>query len=638
MLNNIKKIFITLLALHSIAMHTSPYFQIRSQGVNAARDLAGESNNINLPSDCLYGTAYGLFEYTRSFDPAAITRCLFCPDLTTNACGQSAIAISGSQAVGRGATDWLADYFGLPTDYKSTIHLRPLIQNYIIDLGLYIGLDEWASGLYFKIHAPITHTKWDLDFVETVSVAGSNGYPAGYFNGYESGTPPAAVVGVARGNLVTNFTDFITGSQVPVLGQAPSSTFPATTFLNLAHAQFSQQALVKTGLAELTAVFGWNWVKEDYHVGLNLRMACPTGTKPKGVYAFEPIVGNGHHWEFGGGLTGHYQFWCNEEKERHMGLYIDANLTHLFSANQHRTFDLLGKPNSRYMLAEKIGSTRLTPQLAATTFPNVEFQNQFAPVANLTTMDIKVDIALQADVVAMFNFTGGPYTFDFGYNFWATTCENIKKSGCASPLDDGITWALKGDASVIGFQDDSTATSPAFAPVRLAATESKATIHAGTNFPAAGTTNPTTITAGRANPNIDSPALATTNATSALNVVINPGTLNASTNPQTRSSTNPVYITLSDVDFVGVQGLTNKIFAHFSYSWITCSNWVPYLGFGGEAEFGLNKKAGCGSLCAASSSVSCPSSSSGCCVSSCNNCERCSLSQWGVWFKGGVNF
>jgi hypothetical protein len=638
MLNKVKKVGLVALALHSIAtMYASPYFEIRSQGVNAARDLAGESNYINLASDCLYGTVYGLFEYTRSFDPAAITRCLFCPDLTTNACGQSAIAISGSQAIDRGSSDWLADYFGLPTDYKSTIHMRPQIQNYIIDLGLYLGLDEWAHGLYFKIHAPITHTKWDLDFLETVSVAGSNSYPPGYFNGYESGapaaTPPITAVGVTRGNLVTNFTDFITGAQVPSLTQVAGSTFPASTFYNLANAQFSNQALVKTGLAELTAVFGWNWAKPDYHAGLNLRIACPTGTKPQGIYAFEPIVGNGHHWEFGGGLTGHYQFWCDEENERHMGIYADANFTHLFSARQHRTFDLIGKPNSRYMLAEQIDSARLTPQLSAT-FPNVEFQSIFSPVANLTTMDVNVSIALQVDMVAMFNFTSGPYSLDFGYDFWATTCENISKRGCPSPLDDGMTWALKGDASVVGFQDDS-ATTAAFAPVRLAATESLATIHAGTNFPIGGTTSATAIIAGRANPNIDSPALATTNATPALNVVISPAALSA-TNPQTSSSTNPVYLSLDSVDFTGIKGLSNKLFAHFNYSWITCNNWMPYLGFGGEAEFGLNGK--CSSSCGSSSSVTTCRSSSAACSTGCNSCERCSVSQWGIWFKGGVNF
>lgn len=623
--NNLKKIFLVALAAHGIAAVASPYFQIRSQGVNAARDLAGESNNINLPSDCLYGTVYGLFEYTRSFDAAAITRCLFCPDLTKDACGDSAIAISGSQAVGRGSSDWLADYFGLPTDYKSTVRFRPQIQNYIIDLGMYIGLDEWAQGLYFKIHAPITHTKWDLDFLETVSSAGSNSYSPGYFNGTEATSP--SIVGVSRGNLVTNFTDFITGSQVPLLPQATGSTFPASTFYNLANAKCSRQSLVRTGVAEVTGVFGWNWVKPDYHVGLNLRMAIPTGTKPQGVYAFEPIIGNGHHWEFGGGLTGHYQFWCDQENERHMGLYIDANLTHLFSTRQHRTFDLKNKPNSRYMLAEKIGSTRLSPQLNAS-FPNVEFQSIFSPVANLSSMDINVSIALQADMVVMFNFTGGAYSFDFGYDFWATTCESIKKASSSSPLDDGITWALKGDASVIGFQDDS-AGAAAFAPVRLAATESNATIHAGTNFPIGGTTDPATIIADRANPRINSPGLAATNATPALNIVINPAAFNAITNPQTRSSTAPVYITLSDVDFTGIKGLSNKIFAHFSYSWLTCNNWTPYLGFGGEAEFGLNRKSGC--------EESCSSSSSGC-STGCNGCERCSLSQWGIWFKGGVNF
>jgi hypothetical protein len=314
-----------------------------------------------------------------------------------------------------------------------------------------------------------------------------------------------------------------------------------------------------------------------------------------------------------------------------MGLYIDGNFTHLFSTQQRRTFDLKNKPNSRYMLAQQIGSSGLTPQLN-TSFPNVEFQSLLSPVANLTTMDVSVSIALQADIVCMFNFTSGPYTLDFGYDFWATTCECIKKSGCPSPLEDGTTWALKGDASVVGFQQNA---SP-FTPVRLAATESNATIHAGTNFAAQGTTDATAIIAGRANPNIDSPAPAASNTPA--NLGINQASVSP-TNPHTRSSTSPVYLSVSDVDFTGIRGLSNKVFTHFSYSWISRSNWTPYLGFGGEAEFGLSSKGGsCGSVCRTSSSSVCHASSSSGCTPGCNSCERCSLSQWGVWIKGGVDF
>ena len=51
------------------------------------------------------------------------------------------INISGSAIANRGANDWLADYFGLPRDFQSTVIFKPTISNYILDFSFYAGLD-----------------------------------------------------------------------------------------------------------------------------------------------------------------------------------------------------------------------------------------------------------------------------------------------------------------------------------------------------------------------------------------------------------------------------------------------------------------------------------------------------------------
>ena len=54
---------------------------------------------------------------------------------------------------------------------------------------------------------------------------------------------------------------------------------------------------------------------------------------------------------------GHYTVLAKvEDEESSFGFYSDGNFTHLCRTTQTRTFDLVGKPNSRYMLAEQLGT------------------------------------------------------------------------------------------------------------------------------------------------------------------------------------------------------------------------------------------------------------------------------------------
>lgn len=375
---------------------STPYYNIRSQSVNLAREVAGTTNFVNLHNQQqTYGTLVGIVEYQQSFNPYAIARSIFGCDLLDSACGsRPGIYIAGSQTTDRRPTDWLADYFGLATDFLSRVSFKPVIKNVIVDLDFYLGADEWAEGLYFAIRAPITHTKWFMDMCETVSSVGQNNYAAGYFSA------------LSEPNTLDSFTQFITGN-APQFSSVPLSNgdiFPATIFQPLANAKISKKPLIRTGIAEFQFAVGWNYCKPDWHIGLGARFRAPTGLRPQGEFAFEPMIGNSHHWEFGGGLSGHWDFWKNECETRHAGIFIDAIVTHMFTARQHRTFDLIGKPNSRYMLAQNLGTTRLATSLSSA-FPNLEFQSEVTPVANLTTMDVDVTIPVQGELVIMGNYT-----------------------------------------------------------------------------------------------------------------------------------------------------------------------------------------------------------------------------------------
>lgn len=593
----------------------------RSQSEDSARDLMGWTRYINLYDQEQVYCAWAFTpEYTHTYSSNDINRNLFGANLIDDT--RPFIQISGSQVGDRNATDWLADYFGLPTDFQSKITFNPHVSNIMLDIAFYLGLDEWCDGLYFRIHAPIVHTRWNLDFDEFDIVAGVNGYDAGYF----------APTAIPRAQLLNSFSDFASGTQTPQLG--------ANIFFNpLENATMVKRSLGLTRLSDIQAVFGWNFLQgDDHHFGLNIRTAAPTGNRPEGIFLFEPIVGNSHHWELGLGVSCHYLIFVDPCTDRRIGFYFDGNLTHLFGSRQTRTFDLVGKPMSRYMLAERLG-TPVTNLLASATqgvapsatpplpIPGAQFQNLYVPLANITTFDVNVTIAAQFDATAMIDLQWCNWNFDIGYNYWGRSCENIKPicQQCSIPFDGNVNFALKGDARIYGFVAQDAINLPVGItpgmPVPLSATESMADIHAGTNTPIGTPFNPMQ----NQNPGIDlfpqQWAMVSTNDNSDQIVIL--PTDNGGANTQQRTTLTPVFIKATDIDLEAAEtkGLSNKIFAHVTYNWDRCDcDWIPFAGIGGFIEWAHHGNGDCSS----------PEFD--------ESCQSVAFSQWGVWLKAGVAF
>jgi hypothetical protein len=659
MKQTLKKFFSIAALLSTVSSYSVVgYYSIRNQGQDAARDLAGMTQHINLfDMDKVYGTFAVTGEYAQTFRPSRIAESLFGAAVCNSDCNGATINVSGSRVANRGANDWLADYFYLPTDFKSTLNFSPRIRNAIVDLDFYLGLDEWACGLYLRVNAPIVWTSWNLNFCESVVETGTQGYEPGYFNTV-SATPTAGNVGVgiARSSLLGSFAEFANGGSIT----DPSTTATKVLFDPLCYARIDRCSHNKTALADLAVTLGYNFINdEDYHMGVGIRMLAPTGTRPNGRRLFEPIVGNGKHWELGADISGHAMLWRSCDEESNLGFFVDANITHLFKAKQTRTADLKGKPLSRYMLAEKLNAGTVTTVggvsgAAATTaastptVPSAVFANEFSPLANITTRDVKVSVGVQGDVAAQFTYTRCGFAWDLGYNFWGRSSEKVSCSdSCASSSSNcsnacsssspacknvnyaANTWALKGDAAVYGFNNQNSNA------VALSATQSAATINAGRNFAAAGVTDSGVIAVNRRNPGVDNAQFAYAgNIAGAQGIV---ATLNdASTANATRTSIQPVFIDKANFNYAANRGISNKIYTHLSYNWLDCEDWVPYVGVGGFGEFGNGGS--CNSGCASSSSAACPTtncSSSSDCASS---CESAAISQWGVWAKFGVSF
>lgn len=598
----------------------------RSASTNTALELAGWERLVNIyNNNKFYSTLAIAFEATKSFRPDRIAQCLFgddvlnCPEnipvcckkhanthkccdnfqpnLTKYRTCQSSFLVAGSHSARRTATSWLADYFGLPTDYESEIHVKPQINNLIVDFDWYLG---FSHGLYLRIHAPVEYTKWNLYICEDILKTGTNAYAPGYFN------PD----GAERHDLVPSFLDFISGYATPDIADI--------TFEPLQHAKMSLHTLHKTSFAEIQLALGWNFLLADwYHLGVNVRTSIPAGNKPHGEFLFEPMVGNGHHWEAGIGISGHVMAINHEDTGEQFMIHGDINLTSVLSSQERRSFDIKNKPNSRYMLAAKF-NTNNPDNLRGTvdgtpTQPNFLFAGTYTPVANLTTLDIDVHVGLQVDLALMLSYIHERSSWNIGYGFWARSCEEL--CICKTPFDDDTTkWVLKGDAQMYGFMSTDDAPLQADDPVALSASQSQATVHTGTNFPR----DTTDFVPGQKNPNIDNPQAATA-GTSNTALLYAPG-IGDPGNNQINTSINPIVLTRADIDLSSASAryVAQKLFMHFNYTLIDHTSVKPYFGFGAEIDFG--RRAGCT-----------PAKEVSCCINA-------ALSYWGVWIKCGCTF
>lgn len=569
----------------STASATVPYIAVRSQSNNDARALYEQ--RIPYGDYATAPTVLGVtVMYQQSRANTHINQCLFGADLM---CGNS-ILIQGSH-VNNGARDeqaWFADYFGLPTDFSSVVSYNPSVKNVIAELG------GWYTrkGFFIDFQLPIVHTTARLHACESVQQDGELGYTEGYF------TPDA----VDSMNLLTSAQQFFQQEAAPVLGNDVVSNplqVSKWIFANSTCHDMQKQ----TRVADIIVRLGYDALaKERAYLKAYARVSAPAGNKPEGIVLFEPIVGNGGLWGLGAGFSGQLDVWHRNACNAALSLFVDAYAQHLFKARQKRSFDLVAKPNSRYMLAQKLGPVRQDPSLSGPSDAGVEFQNEYAPVANLTYGCVNVSVAVEGEITARLTGFLGSWQTAVGYNFWGRSREHISYASLPCALQDG-TWAIKGDAQVIGFRITDND------PVRLAAVQN-ADIHKGTNnFPTGfDGFEP------EQNPGVVNRVLATTGA--GIDVVALPFAALGETN-----TSNPVpTLGICDVDLRGTSGISNSIFGYIAYAPVnTCWCVEPRVEVGGQAEFG-------GSSCGSTKS------------SSCSSHQRCALSTWGVWVTLGVGF
>jgi len=201
---------------------------------------------------------------------------------------------------------------------------------------------------------------------------------------------------------------------------------------------------------------------------------------------------------------------------------------------------------------------------------------------------------------------------------------------------------------VYGYMRDNDGTTPDLFqgdPIALSATMSKATINAGKNLGAAGTTATdfsdasSNLSQAHQNPNIDNPQFAYAGDQNTIALDIN-RTFARSIN----TSIDPIFIKQEDINFSRIKTISNKLFSHLGYTCTEGEKYTPYWGVGFELEWAAGGHSDCDDCdscendCDSGCSTGCDTD----CDTDCNklngDCIKCGLSQWGVWARFGLSF
>jgi len=358
------------------------YLLPRSQGVDAPRDLVGTHRFIHRydPPASYYGAANFTPQFMHSYKDDRIAEYFF---------GTDCLHIAGSSVEDRTAETILADYFGLSPSFESTVQLHPTIANFVGDIGLY---GQWKR-LYATLHIPIAWTRWKFEMCETIYNNGTNlSYPQLYMSEDQLKAPISSFCRALQENTL-----FGNVKQGLCYGLVDC---PQT----------------EAGIADIRVNVGYDiWLREHGHAGFYLHTAAPTGNRSKARHLFEPVIGNGHHWELGLGFDGRVLIWeCDGNQE--LSLFFDGKISHLFKSRQCRSFDFRGNCfGSRYTLLK--------------IFDNGTYTRQLVPAINITTLACDIVIDAQFDIVAMVGYLHRGFEFDVGYNAWARTREKVTLCG-----------------------------------------------------------------------------------------------------------------------------------------------------------------------------------------------------------------
>jgi len=162
-------------------------------------------------------------------------------------------------------------------------------------------------------------------------------------------------------------------------------------------------------IPELILSLGTNMLnKRQHQIGLYSSLIIPTIDSYDPTYLFSPILGHNKHWGFATAVQ--FQIRLNEtyNPDTYIGLFLNVENKFFIRNYQYRTFDLINKPWSRYLLFNSIDGRKDIPGV------------------NILTLKTHVSPFNIVDLSAGFRVYGNGFEAEAGYNLWAHGSEQLR--------------------------------------------------------------------------------------------------------------------------------------------------------------------------------------------------------------------
>lgn len=195
----------------------------------------------------------------------------------------------------------------------------------------------------------------------------------------------------------------------------------------------------KSGFGDIEAKLGWRFMEgSKYHLGVNATVVFPTGDKPDAQYLWAARTGEGK-WGLGLGVDGSTILW--EDKDQNLKLIGDLQYKYLFSGNENRTLGLKKLFYSDGANTQVINNPILSQYYLVGTKGSAGLQ----PLANFSTLKVKVEPGSQVDGTVAFAYNNGNLTLEAGYHLFWKEAERVSLSGVSKDPCGGCKSDCKSD-------------------------------------------------------------------------------------------------------------------------------------------------------------------------------------------------
>jgi len=360
---------------------------IADRGTLSSNVLLGLSSGAkNCGKDSLGANINVAGFYRQSHNKTKLARYFGGGTTAANQDGTISIA-TGKTTAGQSGFGWEYDYV---TDEDKSAYGTITLNPRRIEMGAQIQwnqcLNSFVKGLWFSVAAPVVYVRTEMraSYATTANAAA------------------AGTVAVGSGNTLEQILG----------GGAAGKTSPFTQNV-LTNQKLTATHNHATGVADVSAVLGYKFVDEaNYSFSGSLHAVIPTGNKPAGVVAFEPIYGS-RNFSFGAGLHGNFNLWTSEDKKSEFNLHTCGKYSYGFGAEQVRTLGLTSTADG----VVSAGHYRLVAT-NATAILN--------PLANVSTLAVTVEPKSRLEAVAGFCYRFNRVTVDVAYNLFYNQAENVK--------------------------------------------------------------------------------------------------------------------------------------------------------------------------------------------------------------------